>query len=407
MTIRKHKSLTSRKSLECLVAQKAQESLHLEYKDSRALLEKSLLEVSKDVTSFANADGGVIVYGIREKDHVPERIDDGLTSSEMTKERLEQIILSNTAPKVDCHIEQIQIASGRWAFSVSIQKSFRGPHQDRHTKRYYKRRNFVSEPMEDYEIADVRARSHLVPSLISIRTEIRSTSLLFLTIENTGDVPALNVRFAFDKEIPWRRNEEKARILETGVKYFAPKTRYDVFYGTGPQVLGNPAKMPAEFSVDVAYQHAVLGARIREKVLVDFRDYLGLWPAKSPVLEVGGRLEDVLKRILDRLGTIDGKIEQIARVAAPTGLRLSIESLRNVRRIQEGKPGLEKLDPWGENHVVFSEVLGVGWNMSMLLRNHFRNSRSSKDLDKLPGMTTELLEQIRDAFLLDVDPEGT
>ena len=59
-----------------------EENLHLDYRAAQSLqkTDKSRREIVKDVTSFANADGGVIIYGMsefrdREKAHIPEKLD--------------------------------------------------------------------------------------------------------------------------------------------------------------------------------------------------------------------------------------------------------------------------------------------------------------------------------------------
>jgi predicted HTH transcriptional regulator len=89
----------TKEDLQQPIAVQAQESINLDHKDSRALGGSgSLTEVPKAVSAFANSDGGVIVYGIRGNDHIPQSIDDGIDNKQMPKERLEQLITSNVSP---------------------------------------------------------------------------------------------------------------------------------------------------------------------------------------------------------------------------------------------------------------------------------------------------------------------
>ena len=58
-----------------MIDDRVQESLHLDYKGSAALGANNAREISKDVSSFTHSDGGVIIYGVEEVDHLPVRIE--------------------------------------------------------------------------------------------------------------------------------------------------------------------------------------------------------------------------------------------------------------------------------------------------------------------------------------------
>jgi hypothetical protein len=395
----------SKEALAELLEAKVQESLHLEYKDSRALLDAGRGEISKDVSSFANADGGTIIYGITERNHIPERIDDGISIREMSRERLEQIIGSNVAPRLDCVIKQIAVGPGRNVFAVSVPKSYRGPHQDRVTRKYYKRRNFSADPMEDYELADLRARTQSVPTLIRFDAEIRSTNLFFLVVENIGSAAARDVEFAIDKEIPWRRPDDCPPFLTNGIRHFAPRMRLDIFYGVGHEVLGANARMPAELVVSVKYTHASLGTTIREQHEINFGNYLGTWPATSPVVEQGRKIEAMLKSIADTTKRLESSVSQLASAVGPTGLEMSVRTMRNLRSVVAGDGELEKVDPVGASPDTFREVLGVGFELAYRLRNHFRSANGLKGILEIEGATAELVNDLSRFFHV-VDDRG-
>ena len=166
----------TRADLERMISGQFQESLHLEYKSSMAVSKPSnRTELAKDVSSFANSDGGMIVYGIEEEEHLPIRIDDGIDHDIYNREWFENVILGNIAPRLDgIVIVQIPLSSDRSAYAIEIPKSYRGPHQERGYHRYYKRYNFQAEPMEDYEIADVRFDLQIVKSLINFDIDDRA-----------------------------------------------------------------------------------------------------------------------------------------------------------------------------------------------------------------------------------------
>jgi hypothetical protein len=148
--------------LHALIAAGVQESLTLDYKSSDALQRSDgkKNEISKDVSAFANAAGGMIVYGVIEKDHLPERIDDGCDPTVITREWLDQVIKSNIQPRLEGYrIKQIDLANGNAAFVVTVQQARGfGPHQA-NDKKYYRRFEFESVAMNDYEIRDVMNRA--------------------------------------------------------------------------------------------------------------------------------------------------------------------------------------------------------------------------------------------------------
>jgi len=151
--------ISTKEDLQRLVDEEIQESLTLDYKASPSLArdEKSRDELCKDVTAFANATGGQIIYGIVEKDKKPVKVDDG---SDLSREWIEQVIDSRVEPRLDgLVITPVPVGSGRHAYVLTIpQASGRAPHQAP-DKKYYKRQNFQSVPMEDYEIRDALRRA--------------------------------------------------------------------------------------------------------------------------------------------------------------------------------------------------------------------------------------------------------
>jgi hypothetical protein len=153
-------TLKNKTDLERLIAEGVKESLTLDYKASPALdrADKKRDELCKDVTSFANSAGGQIVYGMEEDKHVPTKLDDG-AAPEITKEWVEQVIDSRVQPRIEgLLITPIELANGL-GFVITIpQATTRAPHQAP-DKRYYKRQNFQSVPMEDYEVKDTLRRA--------------------------------------------------------------------------------------------------------------------------------------------------------------------------------------------------------------------------------------------------------
>ena len=147
-----------------LIKNQVQESSGLEYKSAESLGrgDRARIGITKDVSAFANAGGGVLIYGVAEyqqddKKHLPERIDP-VSCTEYSREWLEQIV-NEIRPKIQ-GIKIIPVlvppALDRVVYIVDIPQSATA-HQAM-DRRYYRRHNFSLSPMEDYEIRDVMGR---------------------------------------------------------------------------------------------------------------------------------------------------------------------------------------------------------------------------------------------------------
>lgn|GEM_PF-568467 len=136
-----------------LIEHGAEESLYLEFKAAKSIHRDSRHEISKDVSAFANADGGVIVYGLTEDNHVAKSIDpiDGLT---YTKEWVEDVIASNVnrqIPGLVIHPIRLNLVDLQSIYVVKIPASPDAAHMSK-DGRYYIRRNFKAEPLQEYEV---------------------------------------------------------------------------------------------------------------------------------------------------------------------------------------------------------------------------------------------------------------
>lgn len=156
--------IKSKDDLLNLINNEIEESYNLEYKaaDAIKLSNEGKKEIVKDISGMANANGGIIIYGIkefkdREKKHLPEKIDP--LSYSFSKEQLEQIIDSNTSPRIkNIKIESIPIEDNKHVLIVYVSQS-QTAIQNTKDKIYYKRFNFKVEAMYDYEIRDIMNRN--------------------------------------------------------------------------------------------------------------------------------------------------------------------------------------------------------------------------------------------------------
>src|SRR5271157_2641685 len=157
--------------IKALIASGENESKYLEFKESRALPEKTnnhfREELSKDVSSFANSAGGKIIYGVAEN---PLRLD-AFDRKLCSLERLQNLINSHIAPKIPgLQIYPIPVEDGKILYVVEIPQG-KTAHQAADRK-YYKRHEGTIEAMEDYEIRDVMARSSGIETKLLLASDL-------------------------------------------------------------------------------------------------------------------------------------------------------------------------------------------------------------------------------------------
>src|SRR5690606_6095200 len=129
-----------------------------EFKSAGALSKQESVkkEISKDISAFANSDGGIIFYGLDEKNHVASNVS-FIDGNIFTKEWIENIVLSTIQPRIDdLKIIPIRFEDDilKSVYVVKIPKSNNSPHMNG-DKKYYRRFNFQSVPMEEYEVKNL------------------------------------------------------------------------------------------------------------------------------------------------------------------------------------------------------------------------------------------------------------
>jgi hypothetical protein len=269
--------------LERLVAQKVQESLHLDYKRGAALGPGHRDELIKDVTAFSNADGGLLIYGIEEVGHIPMKLDGGIPNAQMNREWIDQILSTNIEPPLtDLEIRQIPANSSASYYVIRVAKSFRGPHQAS-DKKYYKRYNFRSCPMDHYEIFDVANRRSRAPALVWV--EVEAHDILFeFTVSNPGTVPASEVAFRLSPGIPWHSKAGPPSPLERGIQRLPPGKKLRFFLASSLDLFAESSRLQKQFSVAVEYFHPEVSGRVGEDFSFDLEDYRGVLVERNELI---------------------------------------------------------------------------------------------------------------------------
>lgn len=132
MVFEKNLEEIDEEDLQSLIENRVLENKKLEYKQEIHLdTRDQKKEFLADISSFANASGGDIIYGIIENrdDGTPETLEGLDYNFDQLKGKIEGLIRDGTEPRVYVHIREIDIPNSKKALIIRIPKSWRSPHR--------------------------------------------------------------------------------------------------------------------------------------------------------------------------------------------------------------------------------------------------------------------------------------
>lgn len=109
-------------------------------------------------------------------------------------------------------------------------------------------------------------------------------------------------------------------------------------------------------------------------------------------------MRDIRKELTKEAVKLNSHISKLAPLADPTGVALSVTTLRNLRRLRSDED-FEKIDPTYLDYDIFMEVLGIDSNTALQLRDFFWGNAVEK-LSNVEGITKEVMEKIKKSFVL-------
>lgn len=188
------------------------EGLYVEFKRGAALTvgtDQARTELVKDCTGFANADGGLILYGIAEAEVGGVKVAAGLDpilDARATRDWVGEVLRSNSSPPLHrFEVTELPQPGGGRVVAIEIQAASTA-HQSLRDYRYYQRAGASTAPMVDFQVRDVMARRAKPDAAVTLhrRNITRSAALhrhaIEIDVENVGSVTL--EKWWLDVELP-------------------------------------------------------------------------------------------------------------------------------------------------------------------------------------------------------------
>lgn len=179
------------KDIQALINAGIEESIKLEYKRE---LGKSNDEIAKDVSAFANTEGGIIIYGVNEKDKRPIGL--SWISDQGVDERIHNIIDSIVEPKLSgVRVTRLNNPDNNMeaVFIINVLKSPDAPHMIK--GRYYIRSGSKNRFMDNIEVRNAMVGSG---RLSALKTEVETNDKI---MNNVFDIMRVPWHYDYEKPI--------------------------------------------------------------------------------------------------------------------------------------------------------------------------------------------------------------
>jgi hypothetical protein len=222
--------------IESLIEDEVTEAKHIDYKETLpGDTDREKNRFVEDVCAFANAAGGDIFFGLRDKRDkegqktgAPQYAGLLGLNLDQTKLRLEQIILNKVEPRISgVQFRSVEGFDGGPVLVMRIPRSYNAPHMTKHDGRFRSRTDSGNYVMDVQEIRSAFIASETLPERVR---QFRAERLAKIVAEETP-VPLHNV--------------PKIVLHLVPVSSFAQNLTYDVTSARGGSVILRPMGDPS------------------------------------------------------------------------------------------------------------------------------------------------------------------
>ena len=140
--------------IQALVEHEAQESAELEFKRDIESTDKGKKKLAKHVSAMANANGGIIIFGIEEKDSKADKLIgiDEMVGDQPVGEFVNNVLISRVRPRLAVQPQTVKLANGKVVLVLQVSRIPYRPHMVLAENVYYVRHNCSVALADEHEV---------------------------------------------------------------------------------------------------------------------------------------------------------------------------------------------------------------------------------------------------------------
>lgn len=228
---------------------------------------------------------------------------------------------------------------------------------------------------------------------------------LFVEVKNIGKSVAKNITFSYsDPNDLFEKN-----LFKYGIPMLEPegtrRVRWGMYSAIHSQLQNRTITVKATYLKKSMLEDDAFPVILESNSTVEIDSFLNTTPKTNELYQVGKELCGIIQQQNNKIESLNNSLKNLSSsISSPTGIDLSVSSLRTLKHIISGQDFLgEKIDPRDRPAGVFEEVLKVERKIALDLELYFssENMASKNELNNIEGLTEEMLQLLKKFFVIE------